>query len=168
VDTTSLRVVLDVDEVDIGSIRIGQSSVVSLESWPDRSLTAEVVAIAPKAESQGGIVTYEVQLSFDPEDLPVRTGMTANADLTIAQHKNVLLVPNRAITVDRQAGSYYVNKVVDGQLIQTEVTIGLRDDSFTEIKSGLSEGDQVYIGTIEAGLDFRSGPPSGAEEFRSR
>ena len=168
VDTTSLRVVLDVDEVDIGSIRIGEPSVVWLESWPDRNLTAEVVSIAPKAESKGGIVTYEVQLSFDPQDLPVLMGMTANADLTTAQHKGVLLVPNRAITVDRAAGSYYVNKVVDGQLVQTEVTIGLRDDSFTEIKSGLNEGDQVYIGTIETGLDFRSGPPSGARELHSQ
>lgn len=168
VDTTSLRVVLDVDEVDIGSIRIGEPSVVSLESWPDRSLTAEVAAIAPKAQSRNGIVTYEVQLSFDPEELPVLTGMTANADLTTAQHKGVLLVPNRAITADRQAGRYYVNKVVDGQLVEAEVTIGLRDDVFTEITSGLSTGDQVYTGTIEAGIDFRSGPPSGAQELRSR
>jgi HlyD family secretion protein len=168
VDTASLRIVLDVDEVDIGSIRVGEPSAISLETWPDHSLSGQVVAIAPNAGSRNGIVTYEVQLSFDADGLPVRTGMTANADLTTAQHTGVLLVPNRAITVDRQAGRYYVNKVVDGKLVETEVTIGLRDDAFTEVTSGLSAGDQVYTGTIEAALDFRSEPPSGMQELRSQ
>jgi len=113
-------------------------------------------------------VTYEVRLSFDPEDLPVLTGMTANADLTTAQREGVLLVPNRAITADREAGRYYVNKIVDGEIVKTEVTIGLRDDALTEITSGLSAGDQVFTGTIEAGLDFRSGPPAGARELGSQ
>ncbi|HUT18247.1 MAG TPA: efflux RND transporter periplasmic adaptor subunit [Anaerolineae bacterium] len=168
VDTTSLRVVLNVDEVDIGAIRVGQSSAISLETWPERDLRAEVVSIAPKAQNGSGTVTYEVRLSFDPEDLPVLTGMTANADLTTAQREGVLLVPNRAITADREAGRYYVNKIVDGEIVKTEVTIGLRDDALTEITSGLSAGDQVFTGTIEAGLDFRSGPPAGARELGSQ
>jgi HlyD family secretion protein len=168
VDTSSLRVVLDVDEVDIGAIRVGQPSAISLESWPERDLRAEVVSIAPKAQNRSGVVTYEVRLSFDPEDLPVLTGMTANADLTTAQRKDVLLVPNRAIIADRQAGRYYVSKINDGQVVRTEVTVGLRDDAFTEIRSGLSDGDQVYMGIMEDGLDFRSGPPPGARELRSQ
>jgi HlyD family secretion protein len=163
VDTSSLRIVLNVDEVDIGAIRVGQSSSVSLETWPDRDLQAEVVSIAPQAQNRGGIVTYEVRLSFDREDLPVRTGMTANADLTTAQREGVLLVPNRAIIADRQANRYYVSKIVDGETVKTEVTIGLRDDAFTEITSGLGAGDQVFTGTIETGLDFRSGPPGARE-----
>lgn len=168
VDTGSLRVVLNVDEVDIGSVHVGQSSVVSLETWPDRELQAQVASIAPKAQSSGGIVTYEVQLAFDRQDLPVLTGMTANADLTTAQRKNVVLVPNRAITADRESGRYYVNQIVSGEMVRTEVTIGLRDDAFTEITGGLQPGDQVFTGTIEAELDFRSGPPPGARELRSQ
>jgi HlyD family secretion protein len=168
VDPKSLRVVLGVDEVDIGAIRVGQPSVISLETWPDRELQAEVASIAPNAQNGAGIVTYEVQLTFDPGDLPVRTGMTANADLTTAQREGVLLVPNRAIVADRQSGRYFVNRIVNGERVQAEVTIGLRDDAFTEITSGLQPGDQVFTGTIEAELDFRSGPPRGARELGSQ
>lgn len=165
VDTTSLRVVLSVDEVDIATIRVGQSSSVWLETWPERELQARVAMIAPKAQNRNGVVTYEVQLTFDAQDLPVLTGMTANADLTTAERKNVLLVPNRAIIADRESGRYYVNQIVDGEVIQSEVMIGLRDDTFTEITSGLQSGDQVYTGTLESGLDFRSGPPAGMREL---
>ena len=168
VDTDSLRVVLNVDEIDIGAIHVGQPSSVSLETWPDRYLQAEVASIAPKAQNRGGIVTYEVQLTFDPGDLPVLIGMTANADLTTDQRRDVLLVPNRAIIADRQSGRYYVNRVIDDELVQTEVTIGLRDDAFTEITSGLQPGDQVHTGRIEVEFDFRSGPPRVARESGSQ
>ena len=102
IDPSSLEVVLDVDEVDIGQISVGQPTNVTLETWPDQQLTGKVTAIAPKARAQSEIVTYEVYITIDAGDLPVLTGMTANARLITAQRENVLLVPNRAITADRQ------------------------------------------------------------------
>ena len=167
VDSGSLEVVLDMDEIDIGAIAVGQPTVVTLEAWPDEELTGKVVAIAPKAKVQSEIVTYEVHLRVEAGDLPVLTGMTANAELITAQRENVLLVPNRAITADRQAGKYYVNLVEGGSIVKTEVTIGLRDRDFTEITGGLNEGDELFIGEIEEGFMFdpREGPPSQMEYF---
>jgi len=161
IDTASLRVVLNVDEVDIGSIMVGQPTVVTLESWPDRELAGEVTMIAPKGRNVGGIVTYEVHLNLDAGDLPILTGMTANADLVTAEKSQVLLVPNRAIIADRQTQEYFVNKVVGTSLEKVPVTIGMRDSAYTEITSGLQAGDRVYTGEIDTGFDFMSGPPEG-------
>jgi HlyD family secretion protein len=162
-DASSLEVVLDVDEIDIGGLAVGQQAVVTLETWPDEELTGELVSIAPRARSGAEIVTYQVHLSLDAGELPVRSGMTANAELVTASREGVILVSNRAITADRQAGKYYVNLVQGDTVAKTEVTIGLRDNSYTEITSGLGEGDQLVIGEVKEVLDFSQGPP---EEIR--
>lgn len=162
-DRGSLEVVLDVDEIVIGGLAVGQQAVVTLETWPDEELTGEIVSIAPKAKSSGEIVTYQAHLRVDAGELPVRSGMTANAELVTANRENVLLVPNHAITADRQAGKYYVNLVQGDTVVKTEVTIGLRDNSYTEITGGLGEGDKLAIGEVSEALDFSQGPP---EEMR--
>ena len=161
IDTESLRVVLNVDEVDIGSIMVGQPTRITLETWPDRELDGEVTMIAPKGRNVGGIVTYEVQLSLDAGDLPILTGMTANADLVTAEKSQVLLVPNRAIIAERETDEYFVNRVVDDSLEKVPVTIGMRDGSYTEITSGLQAGDRVYTGEIDSMFSFMGGPPEG-------
>jgi len=166
-DTGSLEVVLDVDEIDIGSLAVGQQAVVTLETWPDEELSGEIVSIAPKAtKSASEIVTYQVHLKVNVGELPIRSGMTANAELVTAQRENVLLVPNRAITADRQAGKYYVNLVEGDTVVKTEVTIGLRDKNYTEITSGLAEGDQLVIGEVKEVLDFSQGPPEEIRRLR--
>jgi HlyD family secretion protein len=116
VDPGSLEVVLDMDEVDIGSIAMGQPSVITLETWPDQEFAGKVTAIAPKAQTQSEIVTYQVHIRFAPEGMPIRAGMTANATLTTDERQDVLLVPNRAITVDRQTSKYTVKQVDGGEI----------------------------------------------------
>ena len=165
-DYSSLEVVLDVDEIDIGSLAVGQQAVVTLETWPDEELTGELVSIAPKAKSGAEIVTYQVRLSLNAGRLPIRSGMTANAELVTASREGVLLVPNRAITADRQANKYYVNLVQGDTTAKTEVTIGLRDNKYTEITSGLKDGDELFIGEVSEVLDFTQGPPEEIRRLR--
>jgi len=79
----------------------------------------------------------------------------------------VLLAPNRAISVDRQSGSYFVTLVETGpdgeeETREVEVSIGLRDDGYTEITEGLAEGDRVRIGPVVQPVDlFQPGGPNG-------
>jgi RND family efflux transporter MFP subunit len=159
VDANSLEVVLSVDEVDIGELAVGQPAIITLETWPGEEISGEIVAIAPKAlAGNSAIVAYEVRLSLGETSLPIRVGMTANADLITSAKNDILLVPNDTITADREAGRYYVNKVVssaDGGVSteQVEVTIGLKDGDYTEITSGLQEGDRLSTITISAGVD---------------
>ncbi|MDX1688759.1 MAG: efflux RND transporter periplasmic adaptor subunit [Candidatus Promineifilaceae bacterium] len=152
-DMDQLRVVLSVDEVDVGTLDAGQSAELSLETWPDETIPSEVVKIAPAAGDgdDQALVTYDVHLSLEETTLPVRAGMTANARLVTAQRQGVLLVPNRAIIADRQAGQYFVNVITSAEDEQqtterVEVTIGLRDDQNTQITSGLEAGDRILVG----------------------
>lgn len=165
IDRESLRVVLTVDEADIGVLAVGQPAVITLEAWPDEELESEIVDIAPAAGvDESGLVSYEVSLTLGEHSLPVRAGMTANARMTTARREGVLLVPNRAIIADRQNGTYYVDLLVPGgegegeRVERTEVTIGLRDDENTQITGGLEAGDRVQIGAVRPDSPF--GPPN--------
>ena len=121
----------------------------------------QVASIAPRAKNVAGIVTYEVRLDVEwssaagATQLPILTGMTADADLVTSRRTDVLLVPNRAITADRDAGTYHVYRVDGDAVEKVQVAIGLRDKNYTEITSGVQEGDELVIGYVEAG-DLRS------------
>ena len=148
VDVDSLEVVLNVDEIDIGTMAEGQTAVVTLEAYPEVSIAAEVAAIAPSStpNNNSDIVTYEVNLSLDGADVPLRVNMTANASLLTDSRSDVLLVPNRAISVARQTGIYSVTVMqADGEVETRTISIGLRDRQFTEVVDGLSEGETLLI-----------------------
>lgn len=153
-DTTRLQIVLNVDEVDVGQLALGQPAVVTLETWPGQEIQGEITTIAPRASaSSSALVSYQVLVDLGETDLPVRIGMSAEADLVTAAKTGVLLAPTAAITPDREAGKYYVNLVrtnADGVRTteRVEVTIGLKDGSSTEITSGLRAGDEVVIGEL--------------------
>lgn len=146
IDTDTLEIVLAVDEVDIGQVALGQRTLVTLEAWPQERLEGEVMSIAPRGSSRTEVVTYDVHISLVTGDLPVRSGMTANADLITAERSQILLVANRAITADRDEGKYYVHRVEGDAIVQREVTVGLRDGTYTEITSGLEEGERLVVG----------------------
>jgi HlyD family secretion protein len=156
VDNHTLEIVLNVDEVDIGSFAVGQPAIVTLEAWPDRAIDSQIVAIAPSAnDDNSALVTYAVNLAYQADDLPTLIGLTANANLITAQRSNVLLVPNAAITPDRTAGKYFVEvQQGDGSYKTVEVTIGLRDGDNTQITSGLAEGDVLRLITSQPTLNF--------------
>ena len=160
----SLELVLDVDEVDISNIILDQQAMITLETWPDEAIEAAVVSIAPRntAVQGSGLVTYAVYLALGDTALPIRVGMTANADLITAQRSDVLLVPNRAITPDRTAGTYFVTRA-DGEVV--EVTIGLRDGENTQITSGLEAGDKLVVQTAVPANNIGIPLPGGGGPF---
>ena len=165
VDLGSLQVVLQVDEIDVGSLTVGQAASITLQSFPGVTIPAEVASIAAAADSAtGGAVTYDVRLDLTDTDLPLMAGMTADALLVTAEKRGVVLAPNAAIQVDRTNGAYSVWRVAaDGSSAAVPITVGLRDARYTEILDGLSAGDRVLLGgapTAEFG-----GPGSGGGPF---
>lgn len=148
IDNSALEVLLEVDEVDIGSLQIGQPAILTLETWPDTEIPSEISSISPQANTQAGssLVIYEVHLPFGDTDLPARVGMTANADLITAEITDALLVPNQAINADRESGTYSVTLIIGEETEEVPVTIGLRDNRYTVITSGLNEGDELLVG----------------------
>jgi HlyD family secretion protein len=177
VDDSSLEVVLNVDEIDIGAIAPGQPAEITLETWPSEVLSGAVASISPRAtQDNSAVVSYRVYLSLGETDLPLLVGMTANARLLTNSYEDVLLVPNAAINVDRSRGTFSVNRVItDAQGVQSveavPVTIGLRDGRYTQITSGLQEGDTLLVGNLPPRFRFgppedgqRGGPPPGVED----
>lgn len=148
VDLGSLQVVLQVDEIDVGSLSVGQAASVTLQSFPGVTIPAEVASIAAAAgNATGGAVTYDVRLDLTAADLPLMVGMTADASLVTAEKRGVVLAPNAAIQVDRTNGDYSVWRVAaDGSAEEVAITVGLRDARYTEILDGLSAGDRVLLG----------------------
>ena len=162
-DLSSLQVALEVDEVDIAQVQVGQTAELTPATWPDETIPAEVAAIAPEASAHSDLVTYRVTLDVGQSELPLRVGMTADARLLAEQLTGVLLLPNRAIQADRATGTYSVNLVTtaaDGAetIATVPVTIGLRDNRYTQITGGLAEGDLVQIGNALPIQSF--GPPT--------
>lgn len=159
IDLSSLQVILQVDEVDVGSLAEGQAATVTLTSFPGVTIPAEIASIASAARtSAAGAVTYDVRLDLTATgELPLLSGMTADASLVTTEKRGVLLVPNAAVQVDRASGTYSVRRMAAGGATETVViTVGLRDAGHTEVTSGLSAGDRVQLGGIV--------PPSGLQQ----
>jgi HlyD family secretion protein len=136
----------NVDEVDVSSLAVGQDVHLTFEAFPGRTITGTVTSIAPTSTSVNGAVAYQVEMGFTPGRLPVRLGMTTNVAIVIASANNALLVPNQAITADRQANKYYVTRQLpDGTVQRLEVRIGLQNDTETQIVQGVSAGDKLIL-----------------------
>jgi HlyD family secretion protein len=144
VDTNDLVVDITVDEIDVAKISPGQEVLLTLDALPDVEITGTVERIAPTSTTVNGVVSYEVRVSLDPTDQPLRAGMTANTSIVLDRREDALLAPNWAIRRDRQNGkAYLLIKTGETASQEVEVKTGLRNDTFSEILSGASEGQIV-------------------------
>jgi multidrug efflux pump subunit AcrA (membrane-fusion protein) len=148
IDDSDYQVEVDVDETDIGGVQVGQEVALTLDAFLGRRLTGRVVTIAPVATLDLGIATYRVTVAVDPSDLPLRAGLTVNAEIIRDRRDDVLLVPNLAITVDEGTGEPSVTRQTSAGDEVTAIEIGLSTDLFTEVLAGLEEGDLVVVNTV--------------------
>ncbi len=140
-----LEIEADIAEADIAKVAVGQSAAVTLDAYgPGVQFPATVVKIDPAETILEGVATYKTTLQFVQKDDRVKSGMTANVDITTAEHDNVLVLPQYAVT---NANGVHTVQVERGAKVETvTVTTGLRSlDGTTEILSGLAEGDQVVV-----------------------
>ena len=164
----SLILEVNVDEVDVAGLTEGQAAHLSFSALKDSRVGGTVSFVAPSSTNVGGAVAYAVEISFDPGDYPVRLGMTADVDIVVDSAADALLVPNRAIEADREAGRYYVTRQKAlGATERLEVRIGLRDQVNTQILEGVEEGDKLVLPEVPeqgSGSGF-SGPGEGGGMF---
>ncbi|MFO1421821.1 MAG: efflux RND transporter periplasmic adaptor subunit [Candidatus Competibacteraceae bacterium] len=88
---------VDVDEADVGQVREGQSATFTVDAYPNRSYPARIRQVRFGAETVNNVVTYKTILNVDNDDLSLRPGMTATAEIVTTERENVLLVPNAAL-----------------------------------------------------------------------
>jgi HlyD family secretion protein len=146
-DTTQVYVDGKVDEADIGSVYMGQHARIRIESFKNRTFSGKVTRIAPLGVEKDNVTTFSVRVSIDNPTGEIKAMMTANAEILIDEHKNVIAAPEQAISYDAQKHAL-VNvpdpKAKDG-MRKVAVTVGLANGSNTEITSGLKEGDKVVL-----------------------
>jgi HlyD family secretion protein len=150
---------VSVDEIDIEAIALDQAVDITLDALPDRRIRGSIGEIAPTAGSTAGVVTYLVTINIEEEeDVDLRPGMTANADIVVSELDDVLVVPNWAIRLDRETGDAFVNVLQpDGSIAEVVVETGLRNEQFSQVLSGLESGSIVVVTNQREGLNFFGG-----------
>ena len=130
-------------EADIAKVSVGNTSIVTLDAYGrDVVFEAKVVAIDPAETIVDGVATYKVTFQFIEDDERIKSGMTANIDITSDNRENVIAVPQRSII--RKNGDKFV-RILDGNNVkEIKVETGLYgSDGNIEIIRGINEGDKV-------------------------
>ncbi|MEE8413308.1 MAG: efflux RND transporter periplasmic adaptor subunit [Dehalococcoidales bacterium] len=136
---------VQVDEIDIPEMKLGQKAIIDVDALPDLLLEGKISFISLLPTIEGGVIVYVVTIDFDiPEGVGLRAGMSASTDIIINERSNVLLVPNRAIRRDSRGNPVVEVSIVGGENEERAVTIGISDSFQTEIISGL-EADEVVV-----------------------
>ncbi len=148
-DLARFHITVNVDEIDVGRLKVGQPVSITIEALPDKVITGQVDQIAPVATVEGAVVSYKVTIGLNPTDLPLLAGMSANISIVTESRSDVLLVPNWAIRIDRATGKSYVNLKQGNAIREVEIVTGARSENDSEVIEGLSEGDIVVTGGIE-------------------
>lgn len=162
VDDSIFFVNVTVDETDIGKVRPGLKVKVTLDAYPQTELAGTVETLAPTANNTGGVIAYPVKVRLAPtEQVAVRDGMTASILIEVGKTTGVLLVPNWAVRTDQTTGETYTYRLAGATPERVSITIGARNETYTEITSSLAEGDTVVLISEQRNLFEFNGPPSG-------
>jgi HlyD family secretion protein len=96
-DLADMELHIDVDEADVGLVKERQPATFTVDAYPDRRFPATITQVRFAPDTEGGVVTYETVLQVDNEQLLLRPGMTATAEIIVAEISDALLVPNASL-----------------------------------------------------------------------
>ena len=140
-----LIVKAQVDETDIGRVKVGQNAFVSLDAYPGEKVMARVDHISYESKLINNVTIYEVDIL--PQKVPrvFRSGMTANVNIVEKVRRNVIRLPVDAIRREKEGIFVLVKENGQGKSTVRKVVTGLSDENFVEITSGLDEQDIVIV-----------------------
>lgn len=147
-DLSTLKAQIEVSEVDISNVKIGQNAVLTFNAISDFETSGKVEKIDSLGTSTSGVVTYNVTVGFDSLDPKIKPGMSVSASIITEVKSDAIIVPNNAVKLENE--NYYVEILKNGRPSKKNVEIGLENTTQTEIKSGLDEGENVITQTIKA------------------
>jgi HlyD family secretion protein len=144
VDLSRLLVDVQVSEVDIDRVQLGQPVSLTFDAVPSRTYQGVVSAVGLAGVSVQGVVNFEVTVEISDADEAVRPGMTAAVNIVVEQIEDVLLVPNRAVRVQDAERVVYVLR--SGQLTAVPVVLGASSDTDSQVLEGdLHVGDLIVL-----------------------
>lgn len=159
VDIRQAEIDASVDEIDIANVKVGQRAEISIDALPKLTLSGKVTAVSPIAQTQSGLVTYNLAVSIQSAGgVNLKEGMTASVDINVVLAENVLLVPSAAIHKEAATGKQIVTVLTDsGQEEPRAVETGATLRRLTEITAGLEEGELIVSSVdIEIPQGFQS------------
>jgi len=146
-DTSQVYVKGKVDESDIGKVYLGQPARIKVESFKDKTFHGKVTKIAPMGVEKDNVTTFEVRVSINNPGGELKANMTANAEIILEEHKNVLQIPEGALIYDKDKKTYVQvpdPSAKDGAR-KVAINAGISNGAKTEVLSGLKEGEQVVL-----------------------
>lgn len=169
-DLTYLEMTLNIDELDIDNVEVGQTVNVTSDAKEGQTFTGVVTKVSVVGTTSGGTTTYPVTVRIDDTD-GLRPGMNVDAEIVLFSADGVLAIPSLAVnrgdtvlvTSDSPSAANALEQEAPEGYAYVQVTTGVSDDSYIEITSGLQEGDTVaYLRTASSGSDMMmSGMPGG-------
>ncbi|MCH5232694.1 MAG: efflux RND transporter periplasmic adaptor subunit [Muribaculaceae bacterium] len=166
-DLENMRVVGNVDEADIGQVKVGQHVSFTVDAYPDDIFNGTVTQVRLNPTTTSNVVTYEVIVNAPNPDLKLIPGMTANLTIYTLELDDILAVPLKALKFEplpkeeednsklpdpvplKEPVKSSVWVVRDNKLIQTEVELGVANNIYQQILSGIKEGDKIALQYIE-------------------
>jgi multidrug efflux pump subunit AcrA (membrane-fusion protein) len=153
-------VVADYAEADATKITVGQPATVTLAALPNTEVTGVVTAVSPTSTVVSNVVEYPVTIALNNAPSDVKEGMTAEVAVIVQTASDVLELPSAAITTTGTTST--VKVLSDGVQKTTPVTLGLVGTSYTEITSGLTEGQKVVEPTASVTASSSSSSSSSS------
>jgi HlyD family secretion protein len=146
-DTTQVYVQGKVDESDIGKVYMGQAARIKVESFKDKTFLGKVTKIAPLGVEKDNVTTFEVRVSIDNPGGELKANMTANAEILLEEHKNVLTIPEQAVLYDkdRNASVEVPDPKAKAGRRKIEIKAGISNGTKTEVLAGLKPGETVIL-----------------------
>lgn len=169
-DLDNMQVIGNVDEADIGQVKVGQAVTFSVDAYPDDLFKGQVTQVRLSPTTESNVVTYEVVVAAANPEHKLIPGLTANLTIYVMREENVLLLPTQAFQfqpmesdensklpqpdqaapeVNQEAGERLVWTVKGDKLTPTPIKIGVSNGLKTQIISGISDGTKVAIGYSE-------------------
>jgi HlyD family secretion protein len=170
-DLKKMEALVDVDESDIGLVKIGQKAIFTVDAFPQKPFESEVKQINYDYQVIDNVITYGVILNIDNPNLTLRPGMTTNVSIKVADVNNAICVPNKALRVNKNT----INKIAKKEGLQAEpypasvetkaqetlwimindtfkevpVTLGVTDGRYTQVIDGITKNTQVVIEALD-------------------
>ena len=148
VDTNSIRFEGLIDEIDIMKVQPGQKVNITVDALPNEVFTGTVKFISPFGTQSGNVIKFAITIQLDQTDVELRGGLSATADISIYNAKDILLVPVSVIMETREGPVVAVINPTTGQPEYRPVTLGQQNLEYAEVLAGLKEGDKVTVSSI--------------------
>lgn len=186
-DLKNMQVVANVDEADIGQVKVGQSVVFTVDAYPDDKFDGTVTQVRLSPTTESNVVTYEVIVSAENTDMKLIPGLTANLTIYVTREKDVLIIPLKALRfmpheypdaknlpampegmpeppAAPDSDTKTVWTVKDNRFVPVQITTGNSNGVNIAVTSGLKAGDVVAVDYSAAMADAMAAPDGASQE----